>query len=106
MKRNSKYLVAIILFFIMPFAIVAQATADALPALVPLPVHLQQSADLFYINPSTKIVTDNSELNNITGLLNGYVIAGGGKHLTVTTAKPGNNFILLEIDTAAVTHKE
>jgi hexosaminidase len=106
MKRNSKYLVAIILFFIIPFAIVAQATADALPALIPLPVHLQQSADLFYINPSTKIVANNSELHNITGLLNGYIIAGGGKHLPVRAAKPTNNFILLEIDTAAVTHTE
>ncbi|HEX6427852.1 MAG TPA: family 20 glycosylhydrolase, partial [Niastella sp.] len=106
MKRNSKYLVAIILFFIIPFAVVAQATEDALPALIPLPVTMLPSADSFYINPSTKIITGNSELNKLTVLLNGYITSCGGKQLVVSDRIPVNNFISLEIDAAVVSHYE
>jgi hexosaminidase len=106
MKHNYNYLAVAFAFFIMPVAVMAQANRAALPALIPLPVSIQQAADHFYINASTKIVTGNNELIKIAGLLNGYLTAYGGKRLPVTTTAPGDNFISLEIDEDGITHKE
>src|SRR5689334_6859470 len=106
MKSSSKYGVKIILLFLMPFAVLAQAVDNPLPALIPLPVEVKSSATYFYINQSTKIIAGNNALNKVSILLNGYIIASGGKRLTVTTTEPTDNFISMEIDTAAVTHAE
>lgn len=106
MKSSSKYGVKIILLFLMPFAVLAQAVDNPLPALIPLPVEVKSSATYFYINQSTKIIAGNNALDKVSILLNGYIIASGGKRLTVTTTEPTDNFISMEIDTAAVTHAE
>lgn len=105
MKRNSKYLVTI-LYFLLPLAVAAQADSHAWAPLIPLPVEIKQLNGSFNINPSTQIVAANSHVSNAARLLNGYVTAYGGKQLSVTTTKPAGNFILLEIDSVAISHKE
>jgi hexosaminidase len=106
MKSSSKYLTIIVLFFLIPFALLAQAISNSLPALIPLPVEVKQSATIFYINQSTKIIAGDRALHKIPALLNGYITAYGGRQLAVTTTVPAGNFISLEIDSAGVTHKE
>lgn len=106
MKSSSKYSVKIILLFFMPFAVMAQAVDNSLPALIPLPVEIKESTTHFYINQSTKIIAGNNPLNKVSSLLNGYIIANGGKRLAVTTNAPADNFISMEIDSAVVTHTE
>ncbi|THU41112.1 beta-hexosaminidase [Niastella caeni] len=106
MKSSSKYLAGFVIFFLMPFAVVAQAANNTLPALIPLPVAIKQSAASFYINPATKIIAGNKALQKITALLNDYVIAAGGKRLMVTTTTPVNNFISIEIDSTEIPNKE
>jgi len=106
MKRNRTYLLAILLL-LMPFAILAQAGAPALPALIPLPVEVKQSTGGFFnINAATKIVVGNNGLRNLAGLLNGYLAACNSMQVSIATTTPASDFISLEIDPALVTHNE
>ncbi|OQP61313.1 beta-hexosaminidase [Niastella vici] len=105
MKRNRTYLEAILLL-LMPYAVLAQAGTQTLPALIPLPVDVKQSTGFFNINPATKIVIGNSGLSGLAGLLNGYLACCNGMQVSVATKTTGSDFISLEIDSAVVTHKE
>ena len=82
MNRVRKYLLAMI-FFYLPQALVAQANSNVLPALIPLPVEVKQSAGVFRSDQSTKIVIENKTVSDLAALLNGYVTALNGKRLTV-----------------------
>lgn len=106
MKCIRTYVVAILLVIAMPLSILAQAGSQALPALIPLPVTITPSTEVFIINGTTKIVVTDHSLNKIAGLLNGYVLAYGNKPLSKTTITPGNNFISLSIDSTGIPHKE
>jgi hexosaminidase len=106
MKMSSKYGVNMVLLFLIPLAMLAQAGDNSLPALIPIPVEVKQSATLFHIDQSTKIVASNNALNKIAALLNDYISSNGVKRLTVSITAPVDNFISMEIDTAMVTHKE
>jgi hexosaminidase len=106
MKCIHTYLVASLLVIAMPLSTLAQAGSLALPALIPLPVTITPSTEAFTINATTKIVVADHSLNKIAGLLNGYVLACGGKPLSKTSITPGNNFISLSIDSTAIPHKE
>lgn len=106
MKRKRRSLAVFILCFFLPHALVAQAGSNVLPALIPLPVEVKQSAGVFDLNPSTKIVIENKAVTGLAALFNGYVTALGGKQLPVVPAAPAYNFILLALDPASITHKE
>lgn len=106
MKCVRTYVVVILLVIAMPLSILAQAGSQALPALIPLPVTIIPSTEVFIINGTTKIVVTDHSLNKIAGLLNGYVLAYEDKPLSKTTITPGNNFISLSIDSTGIPHKE
>jgi hexosaminidase len=90
----------------MPLATLAQANKVPFPALIPMPVDVKPSGEIFTINSATKIVTGNNSLHNIAVLLNGYLTARGVKQLPMVTTAPADNFIFIEIDSSAVTHSE
>jgi hexosaminidase len=93
-------------FFLLPFALVAQANSNVLPALIPLPVEIKQSAGAFHINQSTKIVIGKNAVSQVAALLNGYITSLGGKQLPVVNSAPAENFILLSIDSSLITRNE
>lgn len=95
-----------ILFYLLPFTLMAQANSNVLPALIPLPVEAKRSAGFFNISQSTKIIIGDSILNKLSGLLNGYIASLSHKQLLVANKPPDENFILLDIDSSIVTHYE
>ncbi len=101
MKCIRTYLLAIVVIAMPLFS-----WAQPLPALIPLPVTITPSTDIFIIKPTTKIVVSDKSLIKIAVLLNGYLQGYGGKPLLKTMASPGNNFISLAIDAMAVPHTE
>ncbi|MBO9200682.1 MULTISPECIES: glycoside hydrolase family 20 protein [Niastella] len=105
MKRIRTYL-AIISLIAMPLLTLAQAGSQIVPAVVPLPVTITPSTDFFFIIPTTRIVATDHSLNKIAELLNGYVMACGGKPLSKVAAAPTSNFISLAIDSAGIPDKE
>jgi hexosaminidase len=106
MKRVHPYLIKMISLIAMPVIVFSQAGDKVSPALIPLPVSMTQSDEVFSVTPATKIVAGDNTLHKIAALLNGYVIANGGRQLSETAVAPTSNFILLAIDSAAITYKE
>ncbi|WP_205508983.1 family 20 glycosylhydrolase [Longitalea arenae] len=106
MHYKRIYRIAITLISWMPMTTGAQASKKPFAALIPMPVHIEQSGAPFYITAATKIVAANKGLHSIAGLLNGYLAMAGGKQLPVITAGPKENYILIEIDSSVISQSE
>ena len=76
------------------------------PAIIPLPVEVKQTLEIFHLHPSTVIVCRNDSLLKISQLLNLYLEANGLNPLQVTHKEVNRNFIAIKIDSAEVTNKE
>lgn len=75
-------------------------------AIIPWPVDIKPTNDVFYIRPSTKIISNSSTTRQLSELLNNYIKEQTGSRLAVTTALPDENFITINIDSLAPLHNE
>ena len=94
-----------LLILLLPGVAYAQGTIKKAPALIPLPVHIQQTGERFNIDTATVIYCPDTALHNPAGLLNLY-LSSYTKACRLVTAKPAANYVALYIDTTAIPQSE
>lgn len=90
---------------LLPGMLYAQEAIEKAPALIPLPVHIQQTGEQFSLNAATVIYCPDTALHNPAGLLNLY-LSSYTQPCRLVNTKPAANYVALYMDTAAVPQSE
>ena len=76
------------------------------PALIPQPVEYTPNNETFSIQPATSIACGDSNLYGCATLLQFYLQASTGRQPAILKVQPAKNYILLHIDSNAVSQQE